>query len=59
MTYTPPVGFNPSLSPSIVQYELYTQNGPMPLGDGIYITEDGYIEVDASNIPGVINCGSF
>ena len=46
-------------APSIVQYELYTQNGPMPLGDGIYITEDGYIEVNAGNIPGVINCGTF
>ena len=57
MTVVP--GFDPSLAPSITQYEIYTQNGPMPLGDGIYITENGYIEVDAGNIPGVINCGTF
>jgi hypothetical protein len=31
----------------------------MPLGEGIYITEDGYIEVDSSNLPGVIYCGTF
>ena len=46
-------------APSLAQYEVYTQNGPMQLGDGIYITEDGKIEVDASNIPGVVNCGQF
>jgi hypothetical protein len=45
--------------PSPAQYELYTQNGPMPLGDGLYITVDGKIQVDAENIPGVINCGTF
>lgn len=50
----------PTVKPaSITQYEIYTQNGPFPLGEGIYITEDGYIEVDAENIPGVINCGTF
>ena len=58
MSYTPP-GFNAALAPSLTQYEIYTQNGPLPLGDGIYITEDGKIEVDAQNIPGVINCGTF
>ena len=40
--------------PSNAQYEIYTQNGPMPLGEGLYVTESGTIEVDASNIPGVI-----
>jgi hypothetical protein len=57
MTVVP--GFDPSLAPSITQYEIYTQNGPMPLGDGLYITEDGKIEVNAGEIPGVINCGTF
>jgi len=46
-------------APSIDQYEIYTQNGPMAMGDGIYVTEAGKIEVNASNIPGVINCGTF
>ena len=59
MAYTPPLGFNPSLEPSMAQYEIYTQNGPLPLGDGIYVTEDGYIEVSATDIPGTINCGTF
>ena len=45
--------------PSNAQYEVYTQNGPMPLGEGLYVTESGTIEVDASNIPGVINGGTF
>jgi hypothetical protein len=45
--------------PSIVQYEIYTQNGPMQMGDGLYITEDGKIEVNAEGIPGIINCGIF
>jgi hypothetical protein len=58
MTYSTP-GFNQNLEPSIAQYELYSQNGPLPLGDGIYITVDGKIEVDASNLPGIINCGTF
>lgn len=44
---------------SLTQYELYSQNGPLPLGEGIYITEDGYIEVDTGSLPGVINCGEF
>jgi hypothetical protein len=46
-------------APSPAQYELYSQNGPLPLGDGLYITVDGKIQVDAENIPGVINCGTF
>jgi hypothetical protein len=51
----------PTVQPvaSLAQYELYTQNGPMQLGDGLYVTEAGKIEVNASNIPGVINCGQF
>jgi hypothetical protein len=49
----------PAPAPSITQYELYSQNGPLELGDGIYITVDGKIEVDASNIPGIIECGTF
>jgi hypothetical protein len=57
MTYAP--GFDPALAPSIAQYELYSQNGPLALGEGIYITENGKIAVDAGNIPGVINCGTF
>jgi hypothetical protein len=58
MSYSTP-GFNSSLVPSLAQYELYSQNGPLPLGQGIFITEDGYIEVNAQNIPGTINCGTF
>lgn len=46
-------------APSIAQYEVYTQNGPMAMGDGLYITEDGKIEVNAGAIPGVISCGTF
>lgn len=57
MSATP--GYNPALAPAMAQYEIYTQNGPMKLGDGIYITEDGTIEVDAGAIPGTINCGTF
>jgi hypothetical protein len=49
----------PAPAPSIAQYELYSQNGPLALGAGIYITRDGRIAVDASNIPGVIYCGVF
>lgn len=49
----------PQPAPSITQYELYSQNGPMQLGEGIYITIDGKIEVNAGNIPGVIDCGTF
>jgi hypothetical protein len=49
----------PAPAPSIVQYELYSQNGPLALGAGIYITQDGRIAVDAANIPGVIYCGVF
>ena len=50
---------SPTPAPSPAQYEIYTQNGPMPLGEGLYVTENGTIEVDASNIPGVINGGTF
>lgn len=57
MSQTP--GYNPALAPSGIQYEIYTQNGPMKLGDGLFITEDGQIEVNAGEIPGVINCGTF
>jgi hypothetical protein len=57
MTVVP--GFDPSLAPSITQYEIYTQNGPMPLGGGLFITEDGKIEVNAAEIPGIIFCGTF
>lgn len=49
----------PAPAASIAQYELYTQTGPLQLGDGIYITVDGKIEVNAANIPGVIDCGTF
>ena len=53
--------FAPTPAParSVVQYELYSQNGPLALGAGIYITQDGRIAVDAANIPGVIYCGTF
>jgi len=57
MTYSP--YSSPPPAPSNAQYEVYTQNGPMALGEGLFITEDGKIEVDAQNIPGTINCGQF
>lgn len=31
----------------------------MQMGDGLYITENGKIEVNAAGIPGIINCGTF
>ena len=46
-------------APSIIQYEIYTQNGPMQMGEGLYITEDGKIEVNGGAIPGIIDCGTF
>ena len=58
MTMTP--GYDPTIpNYSQAQYEIYTQNGPMPLGDGLYITEGGAIGIDASQIPGAINGGTF
>jgi hypothetical protein len=49
----------PVAPPSDAQYEIYTQNGPMALGAGMYITYDGKIAIDTENIPGIINCGTF
>ena len=54
-----PVDPNAIPTPSTTQYEIYTQNGPMPLADGLYITEGGKIGIDASMIPGTINGGTF
>lgn len=49
----------PAPAPSLSQFEVYTQNGPMPLGEGLYLTENGTIAVDASSIVGNVNGGTF
>ena len=58
MTVTP--GVDPTIpTPSVAQYEIYTQNGPMALSGGLYITENGKISVDPSQIEGAISGGTF
>lgn len=49
----------PLPQPSIQQFEVYTQTGPLVLGPGLYVSVDGEITVDVGEVDGVINCGTF